>query len=166
MGLELLLHVPDQPMLRGLGFPRAALLAILLVSSVLHAAEVRVTITDHSSGRHCLEHAVVSAVLDDGKRGTETAQREGSAVLPLDGDGAWRVRAVASGAGLVRDGRPVTVVITLGTLAEEDRWKWQRNLEMARQKREARAHDGGLADPERQVQRHRERAMQRDDFLR
>ena len=41
--------------------------------------------------------------------------------------------------GLVRNGQPATIIVTLGKLAEGDRVKWQRNLETARRKREERA---------------------------
>jgi S1-C subfamily serine protease len=39
---------------------------------------------------------------------------------------------------LVREGRPVDVIVTLGQLAEDARPKWERNLRMARERRAAR----------------------------
>lgn len=40
--------------------------------------------------------------------------------------------------GVVRHGKTVPITVTLGTLAEEQRAKWERNLGMARRKREER----------------------------
>jgi C-terminal processing protease CtpA/Prc len=40
---------------------------------------------------------------------------------------------------LIREGRELPVVVTLAPLAEVSRSKWERNLEMARQKRAQRA---------------------------
>jgi len=40
---------------------------------------------------------------------------------------------------LIREGREIPAVVTLAPLAEESRSKWERNLEMARQKRAQRA---------------------------
>jgi C-terminal processing protease CtpA/Prc len=40
---------------------------------------------------------------------------------------------------LIREGREIPAVVTLAPLAEESRSKWERNLEMARQKRAQRS---------------------------
>jgi len=42
---------------------------------------------------------------------------------------------------LIRDGREIVAVLTLAVLVEESRPKWERNLEMARQKRAQRSAD-------------------------
>lgn len=84
-------------MLRNLSALGAGFVAILFVSMV-PAAEVRVTVNDRSTGRHCAEGVVLSAVPEDGNPAPIDAPlADHSATITLDDARPWRVSARKDG---------------------------------------------------------------------
>lgn len=86
-------------MLRNLSARGAGLVAMLLVATAVHTAEVRITLNDRSSGRHCGDGSVLSAVPEEGDREPVEVlvSHPSSTVVTLDDTRPWRVSVRKNG---------------------------------------------------------------------